>query len=66
MRVGNIPRAFGFFEDVESGAGALILSHAGVALAYRSSPPGTGVRVSAKERYVTSAWQYSKVLINIH
>ncbi len=66
MRVTNIPRAFGFFEDVESEAGALILSHAGVALAYRSSPPGTGITVSAEERYVTSVWQESDILINIY
>ncbi|PBK65726.1 hypothetical protein ARMSODRAFT_1087334 [Armillaria solidipes] len=61
VRVGNIPRAFGFFEDVESEAGALILSHAGEALAYRSSPPGTGVRVSAKERAI-----YIEILTSIH
>ncbi|KAK0205957.1 hypothetical protein DFS33DRAFT_1257225 [Desarmillaria ectypa] len=49
-QVKNIPRAFGFFEDVESEAGVLILSHAGVALAFRSTPPGTGAEVSAEER----------------
>ncbi|KAK0231423.1 hypothetical protein IW262DRAFT_481793 [Armillaria fumosa] len=60
-RVTNIPRAFGFFEDVESEAGALILSHAGVALAYRSNPPGTGVAVSAEERAT-----YIEILTSIH
>ncbi|KAK0447979.1 hypothetical protein EV421DRAFT_1706160, partial [Armillaria borealis] len=66
MRVTNIPRAFGFLEDVESEAGALIPSHAGMALAYRWSPLGTGVTVSAEERYVTSACKiptYSSIFI---
>ncbi|KAK0490401.1 hypothetical protein IW261DRAFT_1616814 [Armillaria novae-zelandiae] len=61
MQVTKIPRAFGFFEDVESEAGALILDHAGVALAYRLKPPGTGVAVSAEERAT-----YIEILTSIH
>ncbi|PBK65723.1 hypothetical protein ARMSODRAFT_1087333 [Armillaria solidipes] len=61
MRVTNIPRVFGFFADVESEAGALILSHAGTALAYRPSPPGTGITVSAEERAI-----YIEILTSIH
>ncbi|SJL01254.1 uncharacterized protein ARMOST_04572 [Armillaria ostoyae] len=60
-QVKNIPHAFGFFEDVESEAGILILSHAGVALAYRSTPPGTGVEVSAEERDT-----FMQILKSIH
>ncbi|KAK0498138.1 hypothetical protein EDD18DRAFT_1071378 [Armillaria luteobubalina] len=60
-QVKNIPHAFGFFEDVESEAGMLILSHAGVALAYRSTPPGTGVEVSAEERDT-----FMQILKSIH
>ncbi|KAK0452001.1 uncharacterized protein EV420DRAFT_702406 [Desarmillaria tabescens] len=60
-QVKNIPRAFGFFEDVESEAGVLILSHAGVALAYRSTPPGTGIEVSDEERAT-----FIQILKSIH
>ncbi len=51
VRVENIPTAFGFFEDVESDAGALVLSHNGEAVAYRSDSPGSGIPVSPKERW---------------
>ncbi|KAK0498157.1 hypothetical protein EDD18DRAFT_79072 [Armillaria luteobubalina] len=61
VRVENIPTAFGFFEDVESDAGALILSHNGKALAYRSDPPGSGIDVSSKERAILL-----QILENIH
>ncbi|KAK0429853.1 hypothetical protein EV421DRAFT_501925 [Armillaria borealis] len=61
VRVENIPTAFGFFEDVESDAGALVLSHNGEALAYRSDPPGSGIHVSSKERAILL-----QILENIH
>ncbi|KAK0226951.1 hypothetical protein EDD85DRAFT_794796 [Armillaria nabsnona] len=51
VRVENIPTAFGFFEDVESDAGALVLSHNGEVVAYRSDPLGSGISVSPKERW---------------
>ncbi|KAK0471304.1 hypothetical protein IW261DRAFT_1671070 [Armillaria novae-zelandiae] len=60
-QVRNIPRAFGFFEDVESEAGMLILSHVDVALAYRSIPPGEGAQVSAEEKDM-----FMRILKSIH
>ncbi|KAK0191552.1 hypothetical protein F5146DRAFT_605341 [Armillaria mellea] len=61
VRVENVPTAFGFFEDIESDAGALVLSHNGKALAYRSDPPGSGIHVSSKERAILL-----QILENIH
>ncbi|KAK0490395.1 hypothetical protein IW261DRAFT_1587894 [Armillaria novae-zelandiae] len=50
VAAGDIPTAFGFFEDIESNVGALILSYNGQALAYRSDPPASGITVSPEER----------------
>ncbi|KAK0231445.1 hypothetical protein IW262DRAFT_1260881 [Armillaria fumosa] len=47
---GDIPTAFGFFEDIESNTGALILSYNGQTLAHRSDPPASGITVSPEER----------------
>ncbi|KAK0205960.1 hypothetical protein DFS33DRAFT_1381056 [Desarmillaria ectypa] len=50
VAAGDIPTAFGFFEDIESDTGALILSYNGQSLAYRSDPPVSGITVSSDER----------------
>ncbi|KAK0451991.1 uncharacterized protein EV420DRAFT_1311758 [Desarmillaria tabescens] len=50
VAAGDIPRAFGYFEDVESDTGALILSYNGQPLAHRSDPPASGITVSEEER----------------
>ncbi len=50
VATGDIPTAFGFFEDIESDVGALILSYNGQALAHRSDPPASGITVSPEER----------------
>ncbi|KAK0490414.1 hypothetical protein IW261DRAFT_1555550 [Armillaria novae-zelandiae] len=50
VAAGSIPIAFGFFEDIESDVGALILSYNGQALAYRSDPPASRITVSPEER----------------
>ncbi len=52
VAAGDIPTAFGFFEDMESDVGALILSYNGQALAHRSDPPASGITVSPEERCV--------------
>ncbi|KAK0447980.1 hypothetical protein EV421DRAFT_1900644 [Armillaria borealis] len=50
VSAGDIPTAFGFFEDIESDTGALILSYNGQTLAHRSDPPASGITVSLEER----------------
>ncbi|PBL01858.1 hypothetical protein ARMGADRAFT_1005352 [Armillaria gallica] len=50
IAAGDIPTAFGFFEDIESDVGALILSYNGQPLAHRSDPPASGITVSPEER----------------
>ncbi|KAK0231419.1 hypothetical protein IW262DRAFT_1344025 [Armillaria fumosa] len=50
VSAGDIPTAFGFFEDIESDTGALILSYNGQPLALRSDPPASGITVSPEER----------------
>ncbi|PBK65722.1 hypothetical protein ARMSODRAFT_1087332 [Armillaria solidipes] len=50
IAAGDIPTAFGFFEDIESNTGALILSYNGQTLAHRSDPPASGISVSPEER----------------
>ncbi len=52
VSAGDIPTAFGFFEDIESDTGALILSYNGQPLAHRSDPPASGITVSLEERCV--------------
>ncbi len=52
VAAGDIPTAFGLFEDIESNTGALILSYNGQTLAHRSDPPASGISVSPEERYV--------------
>ncbi|KAK0437297.1 uncharacterized protein EV420DRAFT_1669942 [Desarmillaria tabescens] len=52
VAAGDIPIAFGFFEDIESDAGALILSYNGQSLAYRSDPPASGITVSEEEKAI--------------
>ncbi|PBL01836.1 hypothetical protein ARMGADRAFT_1158499 [Armillaria gallica] len=50
VAAGDIPTAFGFFEDIESDVGALIISYNGQTLAHRSDPPASGIMVSPDER----------------
>ncbi|SJL01285.1 uncharacterized protein ARMOST_04603 [Armillaria ostoyae] len=50
VAAGDIPTAFGFFEDIESDTGALILSYNGQPLAHRSDPPASGITVSLEEK----------------
>ncbi|SJL01282.1 uncharacterized protein ARMOST_04600 [Armillaria ostoyae] len=50
VSAGDIPTAFGFFEDIESDTGALILSYNGQPLAHRSDPPASGITVSLEEK----------------
>ncbi len=52
VAAGDIPTAFGFFEDIESDVGALIISYNGQTLAHRSDPPASGIMVSPDERCV--------------
>ncbi|KAK0498168.1 hypothetical protein EDD18DRAFT_1071315 [Armillaria luteobubalina] len=52
VSAGDIPTAFGLFEDIESDTGALILSYNGQPLALRSDPPASGITVSPEERCV--------------
>ncbi|KAK0231414.1 hypothetical protein IW262DRAFT_1343997 [Armillaria fumosa] len=59
VSAGDIPTAFGFFEDVESDTGALIMSYNGQPLAHRADPPGSGMTVSPEERCV-------RILESIH
>ncbi len=59
VAAGDIPTAFGFFEDIESDTGALILSYHGRPLALRSDPPASGITVSEEEKCVQMTFQYT-------
>ncbi|KAK0231440.1 hypothetical protein IW262DRAFT_1526847 [Armillaria fumosa] len=50
VSAGDIPTAFGFFEDVEPDTGALIMNYNGQPLAHRADPPSSGMTVSLEER----------------
>ncbi|KAK0231412.1 hypothetical protein IW262DRAFT_1526805 [Armillaria fumosa] len=56
VAAGDMPTAFGFFEDIESNTRALILSYNVQTLAHRSDPPGSGITISPDEKLYCSEY----------